>query len=250
MFSSCEKTSGETGNTLTVCTNATYPPYESIDKNGILIGFDIDLANELSKKFKKNLYLKNMDFDSLILGLNQNKCDLIIAGLSITSKRKQEIEMVQYQGELVKNYYLLFWEKIPSGIKKVEDIKNIGNKTVAVQVGTWMEEYLNTISAISGITIKPLESVSELLLEIKHNKSTAAFVEQNIIADLLNKEKSLQYIEVLLPKENWSKGNGIGIKKTNKILSKQVEDAIKDFEKSGFIKRLEMKWMKGLNNNL
>lgn len=246
IFQGCKNVSENNTDTLTVCTNATYPPYEAVNKDGSLIGFDIDLANELSKKLNKKLFLRNMDFDSLILGLNQNKCDLIMAGLSITSKREREIEMVQYQGDLVKTYALLFWGNTPNNIKKIEDIGNLENKTIVVQVGTWMEEYLNTISTPFNITVKPLESISELLLDIKHGKSIAAFVETNVVANILKKEQALSYIEFPLPIESWNRGNGIGIKKSNRLLLKQIYDTIRDLNQSGVIKRLEKKWMENI----
>ena len=226
-------------NNLVMCTNATYPPYESIDNQGNPVGFDIDVADAISKILKRNLVVKQLSFDSLILGLDQNKCDFVMAGMSITPSRQKEITMIPYQGQPSKSYYLIFWEKVPDNIKSAADIKNFGNKTIAVQVGTWMEDYINTIP---GITVKPLDSTPELLLEIKHRKSVASFVETHIGKEILLKESRLRSIEVPMPEKDWQLGNGIGIKKSNLKLADEIKTAVETLQKTGVMKSLEKKW--------
>ncbi|MEI6806543.1 MAG: transporter substrate-binding domain-containing protein, partial [Myxococcaceae bacterium] len=139
---SCSKNS-KSPDSLVMCTNPTYPPYESIDSNGKPIGFDVDMAEALTKKLNKKLIIKEMAFDSLILGLQQGKCDFVISGMSITPSRQKEITMLPYQGESTKSYYLLFWNQEPVGIEQLT------SKTIAVQSGTWMEDYLNSIRNIT-----------------------------------------------------------------------------------------------------
>ncbi|MES2503877.1 MAG: transporter substrate-binding domain-containing protein [Myxococcota bacterium] len=224
---------------LVLCTNSTYPPYESIDAQGNSVGFDIDVAGAIATQLGKKLVIKEMAFDSLILGLSQDKCDLAMAGLSITPSRQKEITLIPYQGEPSKSYYLLFWEQIPAGIQTAADIQNIGNKTVAVQVGTWMEDFVKTIP---GIEIKALDATTELIMEIKHKKSAASFVEPHIGKDVVQKESRIKFIEVALAPEDWKLGNGIGIKKSNAKLAAKIELALSQLKKAGTLETLEKKW--------
>src|SRR3989338_9016836 len=188
-LSACSKNK-HSEDTLVLCTNSTYPPYESIDKNGNSVGFDIDMAEAIAKQLGKKLIIKEMAFDSLILGLEQNKCDMVLSGMSITPSRQKEILMIPYQGEPSKSYYLLFWKKDPVGIEQLK------NKTIAVQTGTWMEDYLNTLKFI---TTKALDSTSELVMDIQYQKSAAAFAEPHIARDVLSKQPNIKAIEILLP---------------------------------------------------
>ncbi|MBL4818119.1 MAG: transporter substrate-binding domain-containing protein [Deltaproteobacteria bacterium] len=224
---------------LALCTNSTYPPYESIGPEGKPIGFDLDVAEAIADKLGKKLVIKEFAFDGLILGLEQKKCDFIMAGMSITPAREKEIAMIPYQGETTKSYYLLFWKEIPESIKNAKDIAGIWNKTIAVQVATWMEEYL---SNIPDIVVKPLEATPELILEIKYRKSVASFVEPHVATEILAKEPNLKFIEVPLGKKDWRLGNGIGVKKSNQALTEKIQSAVQELKKEGLIKKFEKRW--------
>lgn len=220
-------------NTLNVCTNSTYPPYESIDTHGNSVGFDIDIAGELAKRLGKQLTVRELAFDSLILSLQQNKCDLVLSGMSITKTRQKEIALIPYQGEAIKSYYLLFWNQPPQTLEQLK------GKTVAVQIGTWMEDYLRTQKEI---TSKALESNSELVMDIQYKKSAAVFAEPHIAKNLMQKESNLKFIEVTLPESEWRLGNGIGIKKSNAALIKQIEETVAQMKSDDSIHQLEKKW--------
>lgn len=220
--------------TLVLCTNSAYPPYESIDKNGNSVGFDIDVAAAIAQQLGKKLRINELPFDSMILTLQQGKCDFLMAGMSITPSRQKEITMIPYQGDPIKSYYLLFWKQRPVGIEQLK------GKTIAVQTSTWMEDYLKKIQEI---TPKALESTPELVMEIQYNKSAAAFVEPHIARDLLPKQPHITAFEVALPESDWNLGNGIGIKKSNAELAQRIQIALDHMRKSGLILQLEKKWL-------
>lgn len=226
---------------LILGTNGGYPPYENYNVKGELEGFDIDVAREVAKKLGKKLIIKDMSFDALILGLNQNKVDMVMAGMSITPTREKEITMVPYQGEPVKSYALIFWGTMPKNISSISDLAMTENKTVAVQTGTVMENYLQKYPQIAA---KPLESMAELIMDLKYEKSIALLLEPHIADDVMPKFKELIRLDIPLSKEEWSYGNGIGIKKTNQSLSQQVNTAIVELRKTGALKKIEQKWFK------
>src|SRR5688572_6002780 len=80
----------EKSSELVLGTNAGYPPYESVNANGDVEGFDIDVANAIAKKLNRKLVVKDMSFDALILALKQDKFDIIMSGISITAAREKE----------------------------------------------------------------------------------------------------------------------------------------------------------------
>ena len=77
--------------TLRIGTDPTYPPFESKNAQGQLVGFDIDLANEICKRIETKCTYVESDFDALIPSLKAKKIDAIISSLSITEKRQEEI---------------------------------------------------------------------------------------------------------------------------------------------------------------
>ena len=120
MIAGCSKSPQK--NTFTVGIQAGYPPYESIDSNGKIVGFDVDLAEKIAHFLEKKLVVKEMDFDCLILSLKQKNIDVIISGMSITPSRLKEIDMVPYSGDQLKKFLLLFWGQIPEGVSSIKDI--------------------------------------------------------------------------------------------------------------------------------
>ena len=76
---------------IRIGTDPTYAPFESKNSKGELVGFDIDLANELCKRIKAQCTYVENPLDALIPSLKAKKIDVIMSSLSITEKRQQEI---------------------------------------------------------------------------------------------------------------------------------------------------------------
>lgn len=245
---SCRNTANTKNNSiLRVGTNANFPPFESIDNTGNLVGFDIDFARALAKKLNlENAEFKEFDFDALILALKQNQIDIILAGLSITKSRQQEIMMIPYQGQSLTQMALLFWGEAPSEITNTAAIKNATDQAglqVSVQGGHYLENYLRD----ENISIKPLAGPPEQILDIKYKKSWAA------VLDVINAKKfaaqhpQLKLLIIDLPKDKWDLGNGIGIAKTNTELAERIKKAIQELKADGTIEELEKIWLEDKN---
>lgn len=76
---------------ITIASEGASPPWDYIDENGALVGFDIDVGNELCARMKLQCTFVAQDWDGIIPGLLVKKYDAIMAGMSITEKRKKSI---------------------------------------------------------------------------------------------------------------------------------------------------------------
>lgn len=76
---------------LTVGMDLSYPPFEGEDINGMAEGISVDLAYELGRYLDVKVEIVNLEFNSLIASLNTKKIDVIIASMSITDERKENI---------------------------------------------------------------------------------------------------------------------------------------------------------------
>ena len=77
--------------TIRFATEASYPPFESIDANNKIVGFDVDLANALCKEIDATCTFSNQAFDSLIPSLKFRRIDAVMAGMDITPEREQQV---------------------------------------------------------------------------------------------------------------------------------------------------------------
>jgi lysine-arginine-ornithine-binding protein len=127
-------------------TEGAYPPFNSIDANGELVGFDVDIAKALCKAANFDCEFVVQDWDGIIDGLNAKKYDAIIASMSITDERKQVVDFT-------KKYYntpAKFVAKKGAGLDIGYD--TLAGKSVGVQRATIHENFLR--DNFKGIDIR------------------------------------------------------------------------------------------------
>jgi len=82
----------ETPMNIKIATESSYKPFSYTDADGKLIGYEIELVDALCAQMQAECELISQDWDGLIPGLNAQKFDAIIAGMSITPERKEVVE--------------------------------------------------------------------------------------------------------------------------------------------------------------
>lgn len=230
---------------LVIGLQSGYPPFEFMDSKGQIIGFDVDLARAISNKLNKQLIIKDMEFEGLILSLKQGKIDLIVSGMNITSSRLKEILMVPYHGEAATHLSLIFWGKVPKGIQKLEDIGQLPSGSVSVESGAIAEAYM---SRYPEIHVKSFQGALAPLMDVKYGKSTANLVERDVAEYLKRQHPDIVIVDVPLLPDEHILGFGIGIKKDNQELFNQVSAVIKSLKESGELKKFEDKWFKEVDH--
>ncbi len=117
---------------LTVGTDASYPPMESVDpKTGQIVGADVDLANALAKAMGlKGAKIVNNSFDTIIAALQRGKFDIIMSSMNDTLERRQQVDFVDYMTASIGIV-------APSDSNiKADSYKDLCGYTVSVQRGT------------------------------------------------------------------------------------------------------------------
>ncbi|WP_213318618.1 transporter substrate-binding domain-containing protein [Chlamydiifrater volucris] len=219
---------------LIVGTNATYPPYESVDEQGRVVGFDIDVATELGARLGKSVEVRELAFDALILSLKRGRIDLIVSGMSVTPSRLKEIYMVPYQGEEIEELFLISKQPLGKDPGKFSQYSS-----VAVQSGTFQEEYL---LSLRGVHVRSFDSVAELVMEVRYGKSPVAVLEPSIGKVTVEEFPEFSHCLVPLPEDQKIFGYGIGVSKSRGDLHKEVIDHVREMKADGTMRRLERKW--------
>ena len=80
---------------IKIGTEGAYPPWNSKDASGNLIGFEVELAQELCAIMKRECTIVEQDWDGMIPALLMRKFDAIMAGMSITAERQKTITFSQ-----------------------------------------------------------------------------------------------------------------------------------------------------------
>lgn len=230
----------QTKDTLTVGMMSGWAPFMSINNKGEYEGFDVDCAQEIAKRMNKKLVIKDMgSVASCFIALEQRKVDIVLSGLDITQARLDSVAMVRYTGEYEKAFSLVFWDEIPSGIQSMEDFRDLSDAVVCVESGSAQQVFLDQYSFIIQ---KCMNSVIDIILDLRFGKSTAAILEPRIARRFAVQNSQLKMIDVLLPKECIVYGSGIAIKKENTAMIDGVTNSIASMKADGFLTALEVRW--------
>ncbi len=124
-------------NVLTMATNAEFPPYEFME-GGEIVGIDAEIGAAIAEKLGKELVIENVDFDSLIPGVQTNKYDFVMAGMTVTDERKEQVNFSQTYATGVQVVIV----KEDSKITSVDDLFAEGaNTKIGVQLATTGDLY-------------------------------------------------------------------------------------------------------------
>ena len=80
----------ESKDQLVVATNAAFEPFEYMQGDSY-VGIDMEIAALLAEELGKELVIQNMDFDAVCLSVGQQKCDIAMAGLTVSEDRKEYV---------------------------------------------------------------------------------------------------------------------------------------------------------------
>lgn len=119
---------------LVIATSPDFPPFEELKENGKVEGIEIDILNLICDELGVELKIEQMDFESVLPGIQAGKYDVGVSGITVTEKRKKNVLFTD-------PYYLAAQAIVVnegSDIKTKDDLKG---KKISVQTGTTAESY-------------------------------------------------------------------------------------------------------------
>ena len=128
---------------LKIGTEGAYPPFNLIDADGQVVGFDVEIAQALCAKLQAECEVVTSDWDGIIPALNAKKFDFLVASMSITEERQQAVDFTE-------PYYTNKLQFIaPKGSDFKTDKASLKGKVIGAQratiAGTWLEDNLNDV---------------------------------------------------------------------------------------------------------
>lgn len=220
---------------LVALTNSGYPPYEELDEDGNLYGFDIDVMNQAAKIAGYEVEIKDVDFDAIVGSVKAGKADIGIAGMTPSKDRKKSVDfsIVYYSGEDSQNY-LLYKEN--SGIVTQDDL---AEKTIGCQVGTVQFEAATYFEDTIGAKVDAKKDYASIIAEINKGNNDCAIVEKAVAVEFAKKDPEFKYFKL----EGLSEleGNAMCFKKGSKLKDK-FNDAIQQMIDNGDMDKLIAKY--------
>jgi polar amino acid transport system substrate-binding protein len=215
---------------IVVGTSADYPPYEfrkEIDGNSEFVGFDIEIAKEIAKSLDVELEIKDMAFDGLLMALNADKVDFVIAGMVPKPERAKVVDFS-------KIYYLMRQRILinKDNIDTLKTVEDLSGKRIGVQKATTQEDAAN--AEIKDPQIKALEKLPDIILDLKNNKIDAVVIEETVGRTYASKSNDLMLIDDVAFK-NEQGGTAVAVKKGNTDLVDLINNTLDTLMKDGSI---------------
>ena len=251
--------------TIKIGTEGAYPPWNSKDASGALIGFEVELAQELCAIMKYECTIVEQDWDGMIPALVMRKFDAIMAGMSITAERQKTITFSQGYADEVASLAVMKGSSLegmdtPEGInlslggsdvrKALKTMKAaLAGKTVCTQTGTIHQNFLES-GDVGSVNVRTYKTQDEVNLDLTSGRCDVALAAAVAFTDYADKSgKPVTLVGPTLSGGAFGNGVGVGIrqagdsaigKRDAKIL-KDFNKAIKTARKQGIISRLAIK---------
>lgn len=217
-----------------MATEGAYAPFNYIDKDGKLGGFDVDIGNALCEEMKVKCEWVTSDWDAIIPGLLAKKFDAIVASMSITEERKKK---VAFTGKYYNTPSRFFQEK---GANIEISEAGLAGKTIGVQGATIQENLLNDKFA-SVADIKAYATQDEANLDLVNGRVDVVFVDA-IVAEEFMKTDTGKNTEFTGPTfsdpKYFGDGAGVAVRQEDTELQKMLDDAIKAIRANGKYKEI------------
>ncbi|PSB11438.1 ABC transporter substrate-binding protein [filamentous cyanobacterium CCP1] len=170
---------------LVMATSADYPPYEYVDSSSgtqEIVGFDVEIAQYITEELGYELEIQNIDFNSLIPALQANRADFVMAGMTPTEERRQNVDFSDVYYE-ARNTIV---SRQGSGLTSPE---SLAGKAVGVQLGSTQEQAARDLE---GLDLKPLNRITEMIQELKAGRIDAIIMEDTVAEGFLASNPDLE----------------------------------------------------------
>lgn len=216
-------------------TEGAYPPFNNINAEGKLVGFDIDIGNALCDAMNVTCEWVTSDWDGIIPALLAKKFDTITASMSITEERKQKIAFTdKYYTSPVRFIRRKGTDATP---------ESISGAVVGVQSATVSENLVR--GKFPDAEVKTYAQQEQANLDLTSGRVDLVAADAFVLMDFVDSEAGND-VEFVGPSytdtEYLGAGIGIGVRKEDTELLEMLNDAIKQIREDGTYQKINAKY--------
>lgn len=229
LFAACGSKEEET---LVFGTNAEFPPFEFIAANGVIgqfDGIDIAIADKIAKDNGMKAEISNMEFDSLLIALENGQVDAVIAGMTVTDERKEKVDFST-------SYYKATQVMIVKEGSDITKATDMADKRIAVIQGYTGETLVNKM----GYKYTSFKKGTDAIMELVNDKADVVVIDSATAGKYVADNEGLVIVEDATAFEN--EEYAIAVKKGNKELLDKINASIEKMLSDGTIATLADKY--------
>lgn len=211
---------------LIVGTNAEYEPFEFMNGEGVLTGFDVEIMEEIGLRVGRDIEWIDMNFDALIGSIELGNTEVLIASISPTKEREESVSFSN-------PYYEGHQSIISLNQKTMDSLNNLINKKVAVMEGSTSDFIVSGESEeypeIRASEIKRFKRATDALQELKNSSVDAVLIDSVIATRLVGDNEDLETTVI----ESTAEPAVICVKKGSEELLQSINKALDEMKADG-----------------
>ena len=157
---------------LVVATSPDFPPFEYLDGDKV-VGIEVEILQMIADELGVQLVIEQMDFDSVLPGVQSGKYDVGMSGITITDKRKKNADFTQ-------PYFLASQAIVVLADSNISGKADLAGKKISVQTGTTADEYCRG----EGYEVFAYQANNDACSALTSGKVDAWVVDNEVALDL------------------------------------------------------------------
>lgn len=235
--SGAQDTAPAGGGTLVFGTNAEFPPFEFVTGNGVIgeyDGIDMAIAKQIAEKNNMTVVIENMEFDSLLVALQNGQIDAAIAGMTVTDERKEEADFST-------PYYTATQVMIVKEDSDIASAADMADKRICVIQGYTGEICVKDM----GYPYEAFKKGTDAIMELVNGKCDVVVLDSATSQKYINDNEGLKIVEDTAAFE--SEEYAIAVKKGNTELLDKINAAINEMLDDGTVAELGAQYTEELS---
>ncbi|WP_314918936.1 ABC transporter substrate-binding protein [Pseudomonas helleri] len=215
---------------LIIGTDGTFPPFQYFE-DGKLVGFEVDLGNEIAKRMHLTPEWKPIAFDTLLAGLTQDRWDIVIAALGATPERAKVVNFTDPN--------FCTGAVIVATQPTIKHKNDLSGKTVSVQTGS---TYFAAVEKIPGIKkIRNMSSDNDARNAMLSGRSDA-WVSDKFVARIAQQKTEDRDKKLLIGDMLFEEKSSTAVNKNNPALLEKYNRALAELRDDGTYDAISKKW--------
>lgn len=229
-----KKSEATDASVIKIGTNAEFPPFEYVDsEEGVIdefAGIDMEIANEIATKLNKKPEINNMDFDGLLIALENGQVDMVIAGMTVTEERALAVDFSE-------PYYTATQVMIVPKGSDIKSAKDIEGKKIGVIDGYTGQTCVEEL----GYDFDGYKKGADAIMDLANGKLDVVVIDSATAEKFIADNDGLEVVEdsEAFADEQYA----IAVKKGNTELLDSVNAAIKELNESGKVAEISEKYI-------
>lgn len=223
-------TNTDTQETLTMATNAEFPPYEYKEGDKV-VGIDAEVAQAIADKLGMKLEIVDTKFDAIIPGVQSGKYDMGMAGMTVTPEREQSVAFSDSYATGIQSIIV----KQGSAIKSVDDLSE--KTKIGVQLGTTGDIYAK--DDFGDEAVQEYDKGADAVQALLAGKIDCVIIDNEPAKSFVAANEGLEILKTSYAEEDYA----ICFKKDNTELQTKVNDALKELIADGTLQKIVNKYI-------